>query len=93
MAADAQRTARVEARIAPDSLEIIRRAAEIQGRSISDFIVAAAQDAARKAVEEVEVLRLSRQAQEQFAKVLLSPPTPTAALTKAFKRHRSLVKE
>jgi uncharacterized protein (DUF1778 family) len=93
MAADAQRTARVEARIAPDSLEIIRRAAEIQGRSISDFIVAAAQDAARKAVEEVEVLRLSRQAQEQFTKVLLSPPAPTAALTKAFKRHRSLVKE
>lgn len=87
------RTARVEARIAPDSLEIIRRAAEIQGRSISDFIVAAAQDAARKAVEEVEVLRLSRQAQEQFTTVLLNPPTPTAALTKAFKRHRSLIKE
>lgn len=92
MAPESQRTARVEARIAPDSLEIIRRAAEIQGRSISDFIVAAAQEAARKAVEDIEVLRLSRQAQEQFAALLINPPAPTAALAKAFKRHRSMIK-
>jgi uncharacterized protein (DUF1778 family) len=39
------RIARVEARIAPDALAIIKRAAEIRGRSVSDFIVAAAQEA------------------------------------------------
>src|SRR5215469_12686962 len=76
MAPEGQRTARVEARIAPDSLEIIRRAAEIQGRSISDFMVAAAQEAAQKTIAEIEVLRLSRQAQEQFAALLLNPPAP-----------------
>ena len=92
MAPEALRTARVEARIAPDSLEIIRRAAEIQGRSISDFIVAAAHEAAQRAIEQLEILRLSRQAQEQFAALLLTPPAPKAALTKAFKRHRSMVK-
>lgn len=93
MAPDAQRTSRVEARIAPESLEIIRRAAEIQGRSISDFIVAAAQEAAQKTIEDIEVLRLSRQAQEQFANLLLNPPSPTAALARAFERHRELFKE
>jgi uncharacterized protein (DUF1778 family) len=36
------RTARIEARIAPDALTIVKRAAEIQGRSVSDFVVAAA---------------------------------------------------
>ncbi len=93
MAPEPQRTARVEARIAPDSLEIIRRAAEIQGRSISDFMVAAAQEAAQKTIEAVEVLRLSRQAQEQLAALLLNPPAPPTALARAFERHRKLIKE
>ena len=38
------RTARIEARIAPEALAIVKRAAEIQGRSVSDFVVAAAQE-------------------------------------------------
>jgi uncharacterized protein (DUF1778 family) len=89
--AEAQRTARVEARISPDALELIRRAAELQGRSISDFMVAAAQEAAQRAVADVEILRLSRQAQEQFAALVLDPPEPTAALVRAFERHRELI--
>ena len=93
MPQEVKRTARVEARIAPDALIVIRRAAEIQGRSVSDFVVAAAQEAARKTVAEVEILRLSRKAQEQFATLLLNPPKPTAALKRAFKRHRSLIVE
>jgi len=35
-------SARIEARIAPDALAVVKRAAELQGRSVSDFIVAAA---------------------------------------------------
>jgi len=93
MAPEAQRTSRVEARIAPESLDIIRRAAEIQGRSISDFIVAAAQEAAQRTIADIEVLRLSRQAQEQFANLLLNPPAPSTALARAFERHRQLITE
>jgi uncharacterized protein (DUF1778 family) len=91
MPRELNRTARIEARITPDALGIIRRAAEIQGRSVSDFVVAAAQEAARKAVAEVEIVRLSREAQEQFAAMLLNPPAPTAALVRALKRHRALI--
>jgi uncharacterized protein (DUF1778 family) len=87
------RTSRIEARIAPDALAIVRRAAEIQGRSVSDFVVAAAQEAAQKTVAEVEVIRLSRQAQEQFANLLLNPPKPKPALARALKRRRTLIKE
>ncbi len=57
------RTARLEARITRDALAVVRRAAEIQGRSVSDFVVAAAQEAAQRTVAEVEVIRLSREAQ------------------------------
>jgi uncharacterized protein (DUF1778 family) len=54
-----QLTARIEARVAPDVLAVVKRAAEIQGRSLSDFVVAAAQDAARRAIEEAHLIRLS----------------------------------
>jgi len=56
-------------------------------------MVAAAQEAAQKTVSEVEIIRLSRAAQEQFAKLLAKPPAPSSALKKAFTRHRSLVKK
>jgi uncharacterized protein (DUF1778 family) len=87
------RTARIEARIAPDALAVVRRAAEIQGRSVSDFVVAAAQEAAQKTVAEAEIIKLSRQAQEQFASLLLNPPAPADALKRALERHRSLIAE
>lgn len=69
----------------------MRRAAEIQGRSIGDFVTTAAQEAARKTVAEVEVIRLSREAQEQFVSLLLDPPPPSAALRRALKRPKSLI--
>jgi uncharacterized protein (DUF1778 family) len=87
------RPARLEARISREALAVVRRAAEIQGRSVSDFVVAAAQEAAQKAVTEIEVIRLSRAAQEKFAALLLNPPAPAPALKKAFDRHRALVRE
>ena len=44
MPQQSSRSARIEARITPDALLVVRRAAELQGRSISDFVVAAAQE-------------------------------------------------
>lgn len=81
------RTARLEARISREALAVVRRAAEIQGRSVSDFVVAAAQEAAQKTVTEIEVIRLSREAQEKFVELLLNPPPLAPALKKAFARH------
>lgn len=89
--AEASRTARIEARISPEALKVVRRAAEIQGRSVSDFVIAAAREAAQRTISEVEVLRLSGAAQEQFISLLLNPPRPNAALGRAFKRHRALI--
>ncbi len=85
------RTARLEARITHRALAVVRRAAEIQGRSVSDFVVSAAQEAAQRTIADVEVIRLSREAQERFAALLLNPPPPAPALVKALKRHRELI--
>ena len=85
------RTARLEARIAPDALAVVRRAAEIQGRSVSDFVVAAAQEAATRTITETEIIRLSVEGQREMAALLLHPPAPGRALKKAFRRRRELL--
>jgi uncharacterized protein (DUF1778 family) len=72
---------------------MVRRAAELQGRSVSDFVVAAAQEAAQKTVAECEVIRLSSEAQERFVSLLLNPPPPADALLRALDRHRTFIVE
>jgi uncharacterized protein (DUF1778 family) len=68
------RSARLEARITPEALAVVKRAAEIQGRSISDFVVAAAQEVAHKTIEETELTRLSLEDQIAFAEAIITPP-------------------
>ena len=85
------RTARVEARLSPEALAIVKRAAELQGRSVSDFVVAAAQEAAQRTIEEVQVLRLAIEDQQALATALLNPPEPNEALRRAAAAHRRLV--
>lgn len=85
------RTTRVAARIAPEALDLVRRAAELQGRSISDFMVAAAFDAARRAIDDAHIVRLSLDDQRAFAAAILDPPEPGPALKRAAAAYRSLV--
>lgn len=84
------RTARIEARIAPAELAVVRRAAEIQGRTLSDFVVAAAREAANRTIEEAHILRLSIEDQQRFVDLLLDPPALAPALKRAEGAHARL---
>ncbi len=85
---DAQ--ARLEARISTDLHALLKRAAALQGRTMTDFVVTAVESAARRAVEDAEILRLSAEDQARFAKALIAPRAPVAALKRAAKRHRDM---
>jgi uncharacterized protein (DUF1778 family) len=85
-------TARLEARISTDLHAMLKRAAELQGRTMTDFVVDAVQDAAQRAIEQAEVIRLSLADQECFAQALLSPPQTAPALERAFARRRKLLR-
>ena len=93
MPPETNRTARIEARIAPDALAIVKRAAELQGRSVSDFVVAAAQEAASRAIEENQIIRLSVEDQRAFAEAILNPPAPSKGLLRAAEAYRNLIKD
>ncbi|MGV3548138.1 type II toxin-antitoxin system TacA family antitoxin [Rhizobium sp.] len=85
------KTARLEARITPDLQTLLRRAAEIEGRSVTDFVVSAVQEAAEKRIEQAQVMRLSLEDQKAFVDAIVNPPEPNAALKRAFARHREII--
>jgi len=90
-APETARTARVEARIAPDALAVVRRAAELQGRSVSDFLVAAALKDAHQTIEQAQIIRLSMADQQRFADLLLNPPPLAPAMRRALKARKRLI--
>jgi uncharacterized protein (DUF1778 family) len=90
MKKEALPTARLETRLPHDVMARLKRAAEIQGRTLTDFVVAAADEAACRAIQETEIIRLSVEGQRQIAAAILNPPGPTPALKRAAKRYRDL---
>jgi uncharacterized protein (DUF1778 family) len=89
---ESTRSARIEARIAPDALRIVKRAAELQGRSVSDFVVDSAVNMARKAVEETDIVRLAVEDQRAVAEAIFNPPPLTPGLERAIDRYKGLIK-
>jgi len=65
----------------------------MQGRSVVDFVIAAAQRAAEEAIERREVLKLALEDQERFAAALINPPPLAPALRRAAERYRKLVRK
>jgi len=84
-------TARLEARVPANVHAVLKRAAEIQGRTLTDFVVAAAHDAACRAIAEAEVVHLSMADQERLARAVLAPKPPSPALRRAATRRRKLL--
>lgn len=83
-----EQIARLEARLPASVYALLKRAAELKGRSITDFVVSAALDAALRVIEDDGIIRLSGEDQARFAQALLNPPEPNAALKRAVRQHR-----
>jgi uncharacterized protein (DUF1778 family) len=85
------RSTRLEARLSPAALAVVKRAAEIEGRSVSDFVVTAARQAAQRTIAETQIIRLSLAHQRELADALASPSKPAPALRRARAAHRRLI--
>jgi uncharacterized protein (DUF1778 family) len=85
------RSARLEARISHDLHALVQRAAEIQGRTLTDFVIHALQSAASEAIEQADRVRMTMADQEAFAQALITPAKPNAALKRAFAKANKLL--
>lgn len=82
---------RLEARVTREQKQLIERAAELEGRSITDFLVSSAQSAAKQVILDHNVLKLTTRDREVFVHALLKPAKPTAKLRRAVKRYKELI--
>ncbi|HEX6859130.1 MAG TPA: DUF1778 domain-containing protein [Caulobacteraceae bacterium] len=89
----ANRAARFEARITPEVQRQLKRAAELEGRSLSDFVVSAAVEAAQRTIERTETILVTLDEHDRLWDAIRNPPEPTQALRDAFKAHRELIAE
>lgn len=87
----ATKLSRLEARVTTKNHLLIQHAAALRGQSVTDFVVAASLLAAEKAITDHEIIKLSVEDQERFAKAMLNPKKPNAAMKKAAKAHRQLI--
>lgn len=81
------RSERLEARISADQKDLFLRAAELQGRTLTDFVIASVHEAAVRTIEDMQSIRLTTQEGRAFAEAMLNPREPTARLKVAARRY------
>ena len=79
---------RLEARVTSEQKKLIARAAALRGFSVTEFVVASAQQAASQAIKEFELLRLHEDARDVFVNAILNPPSPNEASRAAARRYK-----
>ena len=88
---DSAKKERLEARITTDQKTLFLRAATLTGRSLTDFVVASAQEKAISTVREYDAMTLSAHDTAAFVSALLNPPAPGSQLRKAARRYKQHV--
>ena len=83
----AQKEERLEARMPRPIKELIQRAADLRGLSLTDFITISAQQAAEATIREQRVIALTARDSLLFAEALLNPHEPNKNLRAAFALH------
>jgi uncharacterized protein (DUF1778 family) len=82
------RSERLEARLSAAQKALIEQAAALQGRSVTDFVLVSAQDAARRTIEEHARIELSVRDSLAFAEALLNPKPASGRLRETVRRYR-----
>ena len=73
--------------------ELIQHAADLLGRSLTDFVISSIQEEAKKIIREHEIITLTARESKDFVNSLLNPPEPNAALKKAAKRYHAFIND
>jgi uncharacterized protein (DUF1778 family) len=82
------RAQRLEARVTAEQRTLIERAAALQGRTVTDFVLTSVQDAARRAIKEHQQLELSVRDSQVFVEALLNPKPVDDRLRETVRRYR-----
>ncbi|HZV49244.1 MAG TPA: DUF1778 domain-containing protein [Candidatus Dormibacteraeota bacterium] len=77
--------ARLNLRASQRQLELLRLAAEVQGKTLSDFVLGTATERAQEILVEQRHFVASPEAWDEFMRLLEDPPPPSPALVELFR--------
>ena len=84
---DIARTERINLRLSGTAKQRIERAASVEGKTVSAFIVASALEYADKTIDRHETMSLAREDAIRFFHALDNPPPPNDRLRAALDEH------
>jgi uncharacterized protein (DUF1778 family) len=79
---------RLVARVSATQKKLFQRAADLQGRSLSDFVTSSLQEAAERVIREQESIVLGAADSRAFVEGLLNPPPVNARLRDTIRRYK-----
>lgn len=84
------RSSQLNIRISELSKNVLQRAAELEGDTLSHFVISQALEGAYKRLSESQILSLSPQEQKYFFQLLENPPAINAKLLRAIERYKRI---
>jgi len=82
---------RFDARLDEDQKTLIQRAADLEGRTMTDFVLHSAKVAAERTIQDRAIMVLSARDTEAFVNAILNPPEPGPVLRAAARAHKNRV--
>jgi uncharacterized protein (DUF1778 family) len=82
---------RFDARLNEEQKVLIQKAADIEGRSMTDFVLHSAETAAERTIEERAMLILSVRETEAFVHAILHPAEPGPVLRAAARQYKRTI--
>jgi uncharacterized protein (DUF1778 family) len=83
------KTYRFDARLRQEQKLLIQRAADLEGRTMTDFVLQSAEAAAGRVIERRAILVLTARETEAFVSAILKPPVPGPVLRRAAREYRA----
>ena len=84
---------RLEARMSAEQKEKFKLAAQLQGLTLTDFVIQSANTEADKVISEHNIIQLSIKESQHFFDILTNVPNPNATLVEASKKYRQFKKQ
>jgi len=79
---------RFDARLNEDQKILIQRAADLEGRTMTDFVLHSAETAAERTIQKRSMLMLSARETEAFVNAVLNPAEPGVVLRRAAQQYK-----
>ncbi len=87
------KTERLEARLTSEQKELLLIAADIEGTTLTDFVVRSAQKQARQVIAEHTRIQLDLEDSQAFVESLLNPPEPNSRMLAKAREYQQEISE